>query len=219
MTSRLSLFLLLCVISGTLFFLFASIPEARTFSLADGELTVTTLASDGAWLEGEKQGEVYTLRSSLPSTQEAELRMKSDTATDRLVYFDEAFGMWRPVATEYDAAASELLTTTTELNARWSRVPAELVARPNFDEEKAALVAVAPVGAVSFAIEIGFADSLGDYVMLDGLGQTGGCGGQYRYTGETTLTSNEVIFSDALRYQIVAVWQLADGCVGREVIE
>lgn len=219
MTSRLSLFLLLCVISGTLFFLFASIPEAYTFSLADGELTVITLASEGAWLEGEKQDEVYTLRSSLPSSQEAELRMKSDTATDRLAYFDEAFGMWRPVATEYDAATSELTTTTTKFNTRWTGVAAESVARPNFDEEKEALIAVAPIGAVSFAIEIGFADSFGDYVELHGLGQTGGCGGQYRYTGKTTLTSSEVIFSDALRYQIVVVWQLADGCAGRDVIE
>ena len=219
MTSRLSFFLLFCVLLGTLFFLFTSKPEARTFSVADGALTVTTLAAQDAWLEGEANEEIYMLRSSFASTQSGELRIKSEAGEDRLAYFDETFGMWRPVETTYDEATGELVTTTTKLNARWTTLPEEAVARPNLDAEKDALVSAAPPAAVSFALEIGFADAAGDYVMMEGLGESGGCAGQYRYTGETTVTSDEIVFSDALRYQLVAVWQLAEGCEGLEVIE
>ena len=136
----------------------------------------------------------------------------------RLSYFDNAFSMWRPVYTTIDPASH---TATVEIDrfAKWALIEVSDVARPNFDAEIEALIVAAPEEAVGYQIEVGFSDPPGDLVILSGMGKSGGCDDQYKTGSSTQMTSKGKIFSDHLEYQIVAVWQLADGCPERQSIE
>ena len=65
---------------------------------------------------------------------------------------------------------------------------------------------------MGYQAEVGYADVPGDFVMLDGTGQSGGCSGQYRMGTSTQMTSKGDIFGDHLEYQIKVVWQIGGGC-------
>ncbi|MEK7665801.1 MAG: hypothetical protein AAB337_02905 [Patescibacteria group bacterium] len=209
---------IMLTLAGTIFFILVKNPEAQTFVSSDGMLAVEFLAPQGTWIDIVEHDGAYEISSSA-SVRSAMLHLKTDDTTARFGFFDKAFGMWRLADTDFDEQTNELLTRTTELNTRWRKFFIDEIARPNFDNELASLITASPDRAVGYQVEIGWALNDNAYIILEGQSSSGGCAGEYHYTGETTLTSLEVSFSDTLTYQIVVLWQIGAGCEGYEVVE
>lgn len=227
---------LLFILSGTLFVLASGEPEARVLESDDGRLTITGkfLATEQFTIGAPKRalsstavvGPSYQLYPpdhlfSPPVT--INLNYQNDVSDDdaprlRFGYFDEAFSMWRPVYTTMDPSTH---TASAEIDhtAHWALLLMDDIARPNLANSIAFLLDAAPEQAVGYQLEVGYAQVPGDFVILQGAGQSGGCGGQYKMGTSTSTTSLGNVFSDSLEYQIVVVWQLADGCSDRQSIE
>lgn len=212
-------FVIIATLVGSVFFIFAKMPEAQTFVSSDGRLTIELQGLRQTWVDVRQDNGVYELSSSLSTTREATLRLKTDDLTQRLGFFDKSFGMWRLADTDGDEKGSELVTTTVHLQTSWRVFGAEVIAWPNLEAEIEALIASAPQNAVGYEAVIGASKDQGPYIILDGSTRVGGCDGQYIYTGNTTMTSQEIAFSEVLNYQVVVLWQLGDGCTGYEMIE
>lgn len=224
------------ILSGTLFVIVSGEPEARMVVSDDGRLTIS-----GKFLAAE-QFAIGAPQSALSSTAvigssyqlyppdhlfsplvTISINYQNDVSDAdaprlRFGYFDDAFSMWRPVYTTIDPSQH---TATAEIDhtAHWALLLLDDIARPDATSDTAFLIAAAPEDAVGYQLEVGYAQVPGDFVILQGAGQSGGCGGQYKTGRSTSTTSLGTVFSDNLEYQIVVVWQLADGCLDRQSIE
>lgn len=219
MNSRLSFFVIGCAVLGTLFFLLVKNPEEKTFASEDGRLIIEVNTGEAAWIDIFASGDEYLLSSRTSITQPATLKFLSEEEAVQLGFFDSTIGMWRLTETQINKTTGELVTQTTEFNTRWRVFAPTTVAEPNFDAELAALISASPEGAVGYDATVGFSQGNQEPVAFVGGTYSGGCAGKFVYTGDTTMTSQEIRFSDALSYTLVVLWQLGEGCRGYEVIE
>lgn len=237
MQKVLRIVVILLVALGTLTVLQLRAPEERTFTSDDGLLTLSGsfTASEKITIDETTSSQqhytavVSSVYQFYPSDKilSAPARLSiiyptttQDADTHRLAlgFFDQSFNMWRSVDSDLDAATRTVSTQTFHLG-RLALLQLDDVARPNIDAEIESLIASPPQGAVGYQLELGYADVPGDFVILPGAGKTGGCAGQYK-TGESTqMTSRASVFSEHLEYQVVALWQIGEGCQGLEVIE
>ena len=141
-----------------------------------------------------------------------------DASALRIGFYDDAFAMWRTTDTDL-SLEDHIVSTVIDQFGKWALLELDDVARPNFDAEMESLISAAPEKAVGYQIDIGYAYEPGDFVILEGAGKSGGCNGQYKTGTSTQLTSRGDIFSDHLQYQIVALWQMGDGCGAHQVVE
>lgn len=212
---------------GTVFVLLARAPEERVIVSDDSRATLSGEFSPTDELSIYSQEplsyQLFPENKVLPSEAELTIRyhgLLSDAqaAHARLAYFDSGFGMWRPVYTLIDPETARA-SATIDRFGEWKLLVVEDVARPDMSQQIETLIDAAPESAVGYVIEVGYAHPPEVHVILTGMTMTGGCGGQYK-TGTSTITTNVTEnFSDSLEYQIVAQWQLGDGCAERQVIE
>lgn len=232
------LLVVLVILCGTAFLLLQNNPEERTVTSADGRLTVVATLSPTDTLEVDTVpgseaplytavlGPIYqlypgdkllTIPATLIFSYDPALSNAESVAL-RVGYFDEAFQMWRPVETFLDTSEHRVSAKISSFS-KWALLRLDDVARPNFDSEIAALLTAAPAGAVGYQLEVGYSDVPGDFVILNGAGKSGGCSGQYRTGTSIQMTSTSDIFGESLEYQIVALWQIGNGCGEKQVIE
>lgn len=229
---------ILLILAGTAFLLVSNNPEERSVTSGDGRVTVTaTLARDqtldvaevpgtnsvvytavlGPVYQLYPAGQVLTTPATLTFSY-GEAIPNAQALALRVGYFDDAFQMWRTVETRLDTSKHQASASINEFS-EWALLQLDDVARPNFEKEITALISAPPEGAVGYTLEVGYSDQPGDFVILNGAGKSGGCGGQYQ-TGESTqMTSTSDMFGDNLEYQIVAVWEIGEGCGDKLVIE
>lgn len=230
--------LIVLVVAGTCGVLIARTPEERVVKSDDGlvwlsgvfastkDLSIGIATTIDASNSTAVISSVYQLYPpNLVLSTPAVLTMTypttlSDNEVHQLTIseFDSAFGMWRPMDTSIDTSAMTV-STLVDRALRFALLLPDAVARPNMDAEIERLVSASPQGAVGYAMEVGYADVSGDFVIVPGLGKTGGCARQYQMGQSTQMTSLTQTFSDHLQYQVVAVWQIGDGCSGYDVIE
>lgn len=237
MTERLRFAATLLILAGTVFVIAAGRPEVRVVSSADGRVTLK-----GEWrsdaevsvdLSPEAVGPytavlfgpyqfypsdlVLTTPFSVSFNFSTQDLSGGDPRALRVAFYDADFGIWRTGPTNISATAAS--AHVHSFDAPIALLLLDEIARPNFDAEINELIAAAPEGAVGYELAVGYAQVPGDFVVIEGMERTGGCGGQYRSGTTTRLTSRGDKFSDGLEYQIVVVWQIGDGCAGREIIE
>ena len=236
MNERLFYFVLTMIFLGTGFLLLTQDPEHRIVSSEDGAVHVVgQISSDldlkiemvqGVGRPGDEDmftavvSPIYTLVAdesvlSIP----AELRMRVEGAGENLKIgmYDEVFGMWRIFPTEL--VDRKFVTRLSRFEGRFAVLAPEDVVHPNFEVEIERLLDAAPAGSVGYEIEVGYARVPGDFVMLEGEHLSGGCAGQLQSGIATQMTSIADIFADTLEYQVVAIWQIGEGCGGRASIE
>ena len=228
---------MILTLAGTIFVVIAKNPEEKIVTSDDSFVTLAahvlateTLAIDVVPDSADKPytavlGRVYQLYpAGKMLTNPATLTFSygdlsnSEALALHVGYFDEAFQMWRTVETMLNTSKREASAQMTKFS-EWALLQLDDVARPNFDQEIEALISASPEGAVGYQLEVGYSDVPGDFVMLNGAGKSGGCGGQYRRGTSTQMTSTGDVFSDSLEYQIVAVWEMGRGCGDKVVIE
>lgn len=228
---RLFAFVGVLVAAGTFFLLLAKSPEAEVVMSDDGlvRLSGDFIAPEGLQIRATETdegsftavvGSVYVFTpSNVPFAGPVTLFMsypdeisEEETARLRIGEYDEAFGMWRPLPSEVSLERGDVRTPMDSTGTTRALLLLDPVGRPNFDAEMDQLIASAPAGAVGFEMEVGYADVPGDFVMLEGAGSAGGCAGQFQSGESTVTTSIADVFGEQLEYQIVAVWQLGEGC-------
>lgn len=226
------------VIIGSVFLIVSQDPEQRIITSDDGRVILQGefLSSDHVSIGTVPVAPGASFTAVLPPiyqfypagkilTQPTTLTINYDSSiTDidstrlRIAYYDDDFGMWRSMDTNVDVVKQQASTTIRHLS-KWALLLLDDIARPNFDQEISAMVDASPAGAIGYQMEIGYADVPGDFVILDGAGKSGGCGGQYRTGISTQMTSKGSVFGDHLEYQTVALWQIGDGCEAKRPIE
>jgi len=229
------------IAAGTIFIVVSRTPEDRTVLSDDGRVTLlgsfdstqsvalSTLPTSTAPFTAVV-GPVYQLLPDhLSFTRDSQLSMKySDlgiSAMDayrlQIGWYDDSITMWQPLDSDVDPSRG-LVTANIRQFARYALLLPGQVARPNLEQETQKLIDAPPAGAVGYETFVGYATAPGDYVLLPGLGKSGGCAGKF-VTGEngkpTMLTSMSVHFGDHLDYEVVARWQIGSGCQGLAVIE
>ncbi len=236
MKGTLGLVTVIMIFAGTLFVIVTEHPEGRRVTSEDGRVTLEGELTPeaqisiesaphgvGPWtavIAGEYQAFpsdfVLTTPLTVSFTYATEDLGGADPRALRVGFYDEEFGMWRTVPTAIaDNAASALIYN---FDALFALLLMDAVAVPNFEVEIAELLSAAPDEAVGYELVVAYAQVPGDFVILEGTTQSGGCGGRYRIGESTTMTSIGDKFGDGLEYQIMVIWQLGEGC-GRAMIQ
>lgn len=163
--------------------------------------------------------DVYTLAGDAALDVPVTLTAQTAVLDGAVYYYNETYRMWE--ALESERVADDLLAIQTRRLGDYAIGKQEVVEAPVFLDEYAALRAVAPEGAVGYAIVMGYArEGESSFVRLPGQGEQGGCGGAVM-PGEREAQSvrerrasvlvNDVQTTVDLRF--LATWHVADtGC-------
>lgn len=229
---------LILVAGGTIFIVVSRTPEERTV-LSDDRRAMLVGAFESSQAVSLSAlspssvpytaviGPVYQLLPDhLTFNRDLQLSMKygdqtvgsTDAYRLQIGWYDDTIKMWRPIDSDLDPSR-EWVTANIRTLGRYALLLPAQIARPNLETETQKLIDAPPTGAVGYETFVGYATQPGDYVLLDGLGKSGGCAGKFVTAPSTTMTSASQHFGDHLDYEVVALWQIGGGCTGLTTIE
>ncbi|MBU0645992.1 hypothetical protein KJ611_00745 [Patescibacteria group bacterium] len=226
---------IILVVAGTSVALFSLAPEAVRLRSADGCFVLSGEIGSGSEAAFSERldlagpfslmiGPVYEIdfgSNFLPGPFHLTLCVQPEwgAVNELAIYaYDEELSAWRLMPSVADPLDLTLATEIRTPFSLWAVGRKQKFDQPAIHESLLSeLLAWPPAEAVGYRVYSSFAAVDGDFVLVNGRGQRGGCSGVYFSGPDQAITSVERATEGGV-YRLSVIWEMGGGCMEGEEI-